>query len=104
VVRLSLFGDGKADPMALAFMAGLIYFTPGLAGVARFASVEGPGRYHMPFEPVALLVMAMVLGAITVAAALVDRVPPDVAAFKLSFESYVPSACLALAYVAPPFR
>jgi hypothetical protein len=94
----------KADPMALAFAAGLIYFTPGVAGVARFATESDPlldaYSYHMAFEPAALVVMAIVLGALIVAAALADRVPSGAAPLKLSFENYLPGVCLSLAVVA----
>jgi hypothetical protein len=50
----------KADPLALAFLASLIYFAPGPTGVARFSYGEGRGGYPMAFEPLALVVMAIV--------------------------------------------
>jgi hypothetical protein len=89
----------KTDPLALVFLAVLSYFTPGLVGVARIASEDGSGCYHMALEPVALLAMAIVLSAIVVAAVFVDHVPSGASALKLSAERFVPGILLVIAIV-----
>jgi hypothetical protein len=65
----------KLDPMAVAFGSTLIYFIPGLFGVAQFSYGVGLSVYSQPMVAGAYGVMSLVIAAVAIVTYAVDRVP-----------------------------
>src|ERR1700687_4136881 len=65
----------RADPLAVAFGASVVYFTPGFFGVAQFSYGQGLEIYSMPIVSGAYVAMGLVFIALTAAALIVDRIP-----------------------------
>lgn len=65
----------KLDPISVAFGSTIIYFMPGLLGVAQFSYGQGLETYAEPIVPGAYGAMSLVVAAVAIAAYAVDRVP-----------------------------
>lgn len=89
----------KLDPMAVAFGSALIYFIPGLLGVARFADGKELEFYSQPMVAGAYVAMAIVMAAVAVGAYVVDRVPAG-APITLPFGDKVPTVLIFFAIAA----
>lgn len=63
----------KVDPLLLGMLASLIYFSPGLIGEISFAYGASAGTYTSTIMPGTYIIMLIILGSITFAAALLDR-------------------------------
>src|SRR5438552_1622223 len=88
----------KVDPIAVAFGASVVYFAPGLFGVAQFSYGRGLDTYSEPIVPGVYVVMALVLAAVTVAALAVDRIPvgPQI---RIGFEARLPTVLMAFTII-----
>jgi hypothetical protein len=64
-----------ADPLAVAFGACIVYFTPGFLGIAQFSYGRGLEYYSEPIAPAAYLTMTIVLAVLAATTAAVDLVP-----------------------------
>ena len=89
----------KLDPMAVAFGSTLIYFTPGLFGVAQFSYGEGLPVYSQPMAVGAYGMMSLVMAAVAIGAYAVDRVPAG-APIALPFGDKVASVLIFFAIAA----
>src|ERR1700731_624144 len=99
VAAIFFISRRKVDPLAVAFGASVVYFTPGFFGVAEFSYGMGLENYSEPIVPGTYGAMALVFVALTVAALVVDRLPVGAHA-RISFEAKIPPVLLAFAIVA----
>jgi len=88
----------KADPLAVAFGASVIYFMPGFFGVAQFSYGYGLESYSELIAPGAYGAMALVIVALAIAAVVADRIPVG-PRIRLGFEAKIPVVLLAFAIV-----
>ncbi len=90
----------KLDPLAVAFGSTLIYFMPGLFGVAQFAYGPLPSQlYSEPMAAGAYVAMSIVMAAVGIGAYAVDRVPAG-APIVLPFDDKVASVLIFFAIAA----
>jgi hypothetical protein len=83
----------RLDPLAVAFGSTIIYFTPGLLGVAQFSYGTGLESYAQPIVGGTYVAMSLVMVAVAIAAYAVDRIPAG-AAIALPFGDKVASALI----------
>jgi hypothetical protein len=84
--------------LSVAFGASSIYFTPGFFGVAHFSYGQGLESYFEPIVPGAYGAMALVIVALTMAAAVADCIPVG-PRIRLGFEAKIPVVLLAFMIV-----
>src|ERR1700730_8050975 len=88
----------KVDPLAVAFGASVVYFTPGFFGVAEFSYGLGLENYSEPIVLGAYGAMALVFVALTAAALVAARIPIG-HQIRRSFDARVPVVLLSFAIV-----
>jgi hypothetical protein len=88
----------KVDPLAVAFGASVVYFTPGFFGVAQFSYGAGLETYSEPIVPGAYFAMGLVLVALTAVALAADCIPVG-SDLRMRFDTKVPVILLVFAIV-----
>jgi len=87
------------DPLAIAFGATLVYFTPGFSGEARFSYGQDLGEFSAPIVPLTYAAMAIVIAALVGSSAITDRVAWR-GVWTASFMAKVPGVVLGFVAVA----
>jgi hypothetical protein len=81
----------RIDPLTVAFGGSAIYFSPGLAGFARFSYGPGVGEYYQPLAMEIYITMVLVLISLCAAAYAIDRLcPAGCSTFAWPSEAIVP--------------
>lgn len=86
---LYFLGRKKIDPLAVAFGACAIYFSPGLLGSIQFSKGAGLGIYSSPIEQMAYVSMIIVMMSVSAATVIHDRMTKG-RVFQIPGDQYTP--------------
>ena len=89
----------RADPLAVAYGACVVYFTPGFFGIALFSYGAGLSTYSEPIVPAAYTAMTLVFAVLTATAFAVDRIPSG-PKIRLAFDAKIAVVLLVFVTIA----